>query len=228
MQPNFMDVQLAYCDHSSYDPTATVVAYNTYRANSLFDPDYTSAGHQPMGYDQWSSLYQCWVVPYVTVEMTITPGSAATQGVIFGFLWQSTATIVSTDVNVLRECRFGRTAFFVPDSGRPITLKYRVENWRLAALDQQEFIEQGQNGFGGCVDSNPIRGSYLFTWVGTTTSASDPVSVTVDMRLTYAARFTNPIPQTASLAVIHEKSPVVANEESIKMRAEPRPMPLLM
>jgi hypothetical protein len=208
-----MDCKLTYADHASYDPTATVVAYNTYRANGLYDPDYTSTGHQPLGYDQWSALYFCWVVPYVDVEMTLTPGSTDTQGVCYGFLWQSTPTIVSTDVNVLRECSFGKTAFFVPDSGRPLTLKARVPNWRMFALDELDYIEQGPNGFGGCTAQDPARGSYLFTWVGTTINSSDPVSVNVNIKLTYGARFTSPIPQTASLfreGRIIEKPPVRA------------------
>jgi len=201
-----MDTNLVYCDQASYDSTSSVVAYNCYRANSCFDPDVTGVGHQPLGYDQWSALYYCWVVPYCDVEMTVTSGSSETQGVKFGFLWQTTATIVSTDVTLLSELAFSsRSAFMVPDSGRPLTLKARVPNWRLFGLDQQDYVIQGPNGFGGCTETNPSRGSYLFTWVGTTLSTNEPLAVNVNVKLTYATRFTSPIPNTASLYAVVDK-----------------------
>jgi len=34
----------------------------TFRGNSLFDPDYTGAGHQPRGFDQWAQLYKRYTV----------------------------------------------------------------------------------------------------------------------------------------------------------------------
>jgi len=210
-QPTYTDVTLKYCDQASYDATASVVAYNCYRANSLFDPDFTAAGHQPLGYDQWSALYYCWVVPYCDVEMTVTPGSTATQGVKFGILWQTTSTIVSTDVVTLSELAFSsKTAFFVPDAGRPITLRARVPTWRMFGLDQQDYLIQGPNGFGGCTDTNPARCSYVFTWVGTTLSTNEPAAVNVNVKITYAARFTSAIPNTASLLQVHQKPDVHA------------------
>jgi len=212
-QPTYTDVRLKYCDQASYDATSSVVAYNCYRANGIYDPDVTGTGHQPQGYDQWSALYQCWVCPWVDVNFTITPGSVATQGVIFGITWQSTPTIVSTDVNVLRELTAGRTAMFVPSSGRPVTIRHRIDNAQLSALSQQAYIEQGANGFGGCTSTSPARGSYLFTWVGTTLSTNEPVAVNVNVSLTYGVRFFSPIPQTASLeheAALIQKEPVRA------------------
>lgn len=33
-----------------------------WRANDLYDPDYSSTGHQPMGFDQWMNLYSKFTV----------------------------------------------------------------------------------------------------------------------------------------------------------------------
>jgi hypothetical protein len=41
--------------------TSTITNYQ-FRLNSLYDPDLTSTGHQPMGYDQLTALYNQWVV----------------------------------------------------------------------------------------------------------------------------------------------------------------------
>lgn len=34
----------------------------TFRANSIFDPDFSSAGHQPYGHDQWNIFYSTYTV----------------------------------------------------------------------------------------------------------------------------------------------------------------------
>jgi len=213
-QPLYTDTKLVYCDQASYDATTSTVAYNCYRANSVFDPDLTGAGHQPMGYDQQSALYHCWVVPAVHLEFTITPGSTATQGVVYGAFWQDTPTIISTSVNVLRELRKGPVEFFVPGNGTPKTIKTTFDNSRYYSLSQEAYIEQGSNGFGGCIDTNPARGSYLFVWVGTTLSTNEPAAVNVNVRLTYDTRFFAPIANTASLKEIHPKTRITSDVDA--------------
>lgn len=44
------------------DPQSTIPGRYFFRANDMFDPDYTSTGHQPLGFDQWMSLYNKFTV----------------------------------------------------------------------------------------------------------------------------------------------------------------------
>jgi hypothetical protein len=53
--PDRVRTTLLYCDTLTISGTAQQY---TYRANSLFDPDYTSAGHQPFYYDQYIAVYE--------------------------------------------------------------------------------------------------------------------------------------------------------------------------
>lgn len=62
-------VKLKYVDLKSYDAGQAASTFNTYRANSVFDPDLTGAGHQPHGFDQWSQFYGKWVVTHVKVTL---------------------------------------------------------------------------------------------------------------------------------------------------------------
>lgn len=59
-----------------YTPDAPIVHVTTttcgtyvYRGNDLYDPDYSGAGHQPLGFDQLMSLYSKFVVMGSKIEM---------------------------------------------------------------------------------------------------------------------------------------------------------------
>lgn len=50
-------VKLKYCQNLQLGNGATSTASHHMSCNSLYDPDVTSIGHQPYGYDTWTTLY---------------------------------------------------------------------------------------------------------------------------------------------------------------------------
>lgn len=54
-------VALSYADVVGIAST-TSPGVHVFRGNSLFDPDLTGTGHQPLGFDQWSAFYQSYMV----------------------------------------------------------------------------------------------------------------------------------------------------------------------
>lgn len=50
--PDRLFVKLKYSSTTARAPASTVDLW-CFRGNSCYDPDYTGAGHQPYGYDQW-------------------------------------------------------------------------------------------------------------------------------------------------------------------------------
>lgn len=57
----YFDIFVGACD--------LIIASRTFNANSLFDPDSTGVGHQPRGFDQWSTLYNKYVVLSSTIHV---------------------------------------------------------------------------------------------------------------------------------------------------------------
>lgn len=55
-------VKLRYADSIQLDAGVGTPNAYVFRANSLFDPDYTGVGHQPLGYDEWGAFYQKYCV----------------------------------------------------------------------------------------------------------------------------------------------------------------------
>lgn len=80
--PNSRLVRFRYCPAGiSIDPAVGLAATYVFRCNSLYDPDYTGVGHQPMGYDEMTTLYSRSTVISSKIQVTfISPGSAVNSG----------------------------------------------------------------------------------------------------------------------------------------------------
>lgn len=55
-------MRLRYADTLTMDPSTGSYATFSYRANGIYDPQVTSGGHQPCGFDRWKLIYQHYVV----------------------------------------------------------------------------------------------------------------------------------------------------------------------
>lgn len=78
-------VHFKYIDQIELDPAAQSGDANYFRANDLYDPDYTGAGHQPMGFDEWMTFYNhfCVIGSKCTARF-LNQGSAATDDMVVG------------------------------------------------------------------------------------------------------------------------------------------------
>jgi len=72
--------RLRYSGSASLTSTSGAVATYVFRANDLFDPDYTGTGHQPMGFDQLMLWYNhfCVVAAKIIVTFRNTSANFAT------------------------------------------------------------------------------------------------------------------------------------------------------
>lgn len=86
--PNSQIVKLRYVDTVTIDPATGLAGSHVFRANSIFDPDQTGVGHQPMGHDELANLYERYVVVGSKISVRFTssgslPGqSSANVGII--------------------------------------------------------------------------------------------------------------------------------------------------
>jgi len=69
---------LRYTSYANVDPSILACAIYRLRCNSVFDPDYTSAGGQPRGYDQYALLYNQYTVNKSTLK--VWPALPSTGG----------------------------------------------------------------------------------------------------------------------------------------------------
>lgn len=67
---------MRYSTSISITGTIGVATGHIFRANSLFDPDYTGIGHQPYGFDQYAAIYNHYEVIDSVITMTPIAGDA--------------------------------------------------------------------------------------------------------------------------------------------------------
>lgn len=74
-------VALTYADYFAWSGAVGAMGQYQFRLNSAYDPNYTSAGHQPMGFDQWSLFYNHYVVEECEYQVHV----ASTSGILVNY-----------------------------------------------------------------------------------------------------------------------------------------------
>ena len=68
--PNSIITQLRYCDYAQIQSSTGGTASWVFRANGIFDPDYTNVGHQALFRDAYAGIYDYYTV--LGSKLTVT------------------------------------------------------------------------------------------------------------------------------------------------------------
>jgi len=74
--PARMNCKLRYAEERNMGAAATVLDTYQFRMNSVFDPNSTGTGHQPLGFDQLAALYLRYVVKSFNCVIKVSQGTA--------------------------------------------------------------------------------------------------------------------------------------------------------
>lgn len=84
--PNTKLCRHKYCDTVQLAATTSgAIQRYQFRANSLYDPDYTGVGHQPMFRDEMVAQYQFYTVLSSTITWAFAPGNG-TEGKFIAYV----------------------------------------------------------------------------------------------------------------------------------------------
>jgi len=121
--PREMKVTLNYCETRNFTTTGSV-ANNDYlwNLNSIFDPNRTGTGHQPLAHDQWALLYNRYRVDEATVTFEAL-GPITGAGVTFAMLANNEAANIG-DITTVVESPLVAWKIHAP-GGPPIKIKKR-------------------------------------------------------------------------------------------------------
>jgi len=158
------NVQLPYASSIVLNTAgSSVVVTNPqiYRLNSLYDPDYTSAGHQPYQYDQLNLLYKYYIVHDVDIDVEFTDPSGDGQWVGMKAYTQDDSTYgpsTGKSIDTLVEQGYSAVKALNNTGSQRVRLSAHIDLPKLAGLTRAQYLA-GTTSYGGANASNP---SYIF------------------------------------------------------------------
>lgn len=190
--PDRIRTTLRYSDYLAFDAAATTTGNASWAMNGLFDPYLGAGGHQPLGFDNFMTVYVRYEVISCSVRATVM-NAADTDKFCLGILATNTAITPATLPNTLLE--YGKDSVFTMVQGTNTV-------WPLPYVEIKKYIatalgrKKGDDVLTGDVSSNPSNVLAAFVWVGTI-DGSDPSAKGIHVMLEYDVEFSN-VKQNAS------------------------------
>lgn len=197
--PEQLFVKMRYTDflsNSADNLTGLTGSEQAWRLNSLFDPYFTGAGHQPLGFDQLTPIYSQYTVYRVDVQVRVC-SYIGTGGVYLA--------INTRPSNSTYNLAGLKNAGEIQEQPNNTIMDGQI----LQTWDQSFWINQvegipkskvmNENNYSANVTTNPSNTPYLGIAVGTyTTPASSTNTIYYQVSFVFHARFWNQNPLAQS------------------------------
>lgn len=179
-------VRLKYCDTKTFSVAPDSVQSIVFRLNSLYDPDETSTGHQPYGFDQLSALFNryrvykfSWHVNFAgsnnRLHMAVCPINGNTT---FG------------DFISLAEQPLAISKAMSFDGGFPVNFKGRVYLPKLSGVTSVQY--KTDDRYSAIVTGDPAEIMNLHIMVYNPTTGLDSVTTSCNVTLIYHSELFDP------------------------------------
>lgn len=185
--PDATIVKLRYVEFITLNPGVGTLAYHTFRASSVFDPNYSGGGHQPNGFDQWANFYdqyivlgaKCTFMPYVYATGVGDSCFAACQCTI-------KSPITATTLDELMEQRDTPYRALISKDGKSYgkVVSYYSPR-KIYGIKDVKDANQLRCGVG----ENPNWCAYFHVYVGGLNPADDPTVTSCRVVIDYIVQF---------------------------------------
>lgn len=181
-------VKMLYCDFVEVGgATSGGIARIEFRLNSLFDPNKSSAGHQPAGFNQYETLFEDYLVTECAYKVTFINRGSRTA--VVG-IYVSDNTSFSGSKTELIEQGCGEWDFIGQETtGCPNkrTFVGVVDLPKLMGLTKRQYITSPD--YITSMTADPGDNAFLSVWASDF-AAGTASDVTACVELTYTARLT--------------------------------------
>lgn len=192
-----MLVRLKYVETFSLDPSGTISLSQVFRANSLFDPNFTGAGHQPSNFDRLSAIYDRYTVLGAKIQVypvALGVTAASTPPVVALHLSEAGDDLNSAYTagglsNVLEQPRLSRSVSYI---GNPALIQKPLMNTFSAKKFFSTPNVVGTTPYSADVGGNPAEGAFFEFIAMSPNDSSDPASYTFRAEIEYIALMTEP------------------------------------
>lgn len=158
-----------------------------FSANGLYDPDISGTGHQPLGFDQWMSMYDHYTV--VGSRITVFGrNNEASYSQFLGVRYSDTASVSTDQVRTIENGRcVYRLLGAANDHNDTGSVSMGMNIGKMLGRPQP----LNEDSLRGSISGNPAEQAYwhIFAFPD---SAADTSSVRVSVQIEYVAVFTEP------------------------------------
>lgn len=189
-------VKLRYCELVTLNAGAGTIATNVFRANSLFDPNSSGAGHQPSNYDRLSAIYDRYTVIGSKCTVTLAPlVSNQNPGLIAVKLSEAGTDLTTIHGSggiaaVLEQPRISRsyvnTATINGPTMRPLKVGFSAKKF----FGVKNVV--GEEPYTADINANPAEMAYFEVAVISGDDSTDPGAFNLYVQVDYIAKMTEP------------------------------------
>lgn len=178
--------KLRYVENFTVDaPASGLAASYVFNAGDLNDPNVTSVGHQPRGFDQIIAMYDHFVVIGSKISVTLSAATTETANQICGVALRDGST-VDTDPNDYLEGGTCRSVTIVPDQpSRTVTMTYSPKKFLGRSHPMSD------PNLKGTATTTPTESAFYHVF-SAGLNATNPTTVTCTAIIDYLAVFIEP------------------------------------
>ncbi len=162
---------------------------NSFRLNSLYDPDYTGTGHQPYGFDQITPFYARYMVDEVNLRVTFSDPQG--DGVYCGVFiknYLDTATLVNASVPQATERPQCWVRPLNNTGSQKIVFEKRIKIWELLGLTKSQY-EGAWPSLAAAVTTNPSIAPYFSVAIADVNASSPALTCKATIEMDFYATF---------------------------------------
>lgn len=186
LMPHTTVVTLNYTDSCSLNPATSTPANFVFRANDCYDPNYTSTGHQPIGFDQMSLFYSRFCVLRSRIFVTFCPKSTTdTVATFAGVLTTATSTLGSSIYEIMEQPTGTYISFRgLSTYGGPRTISTSLSVSKFTGVKSPEM----NSNLSSVTTSSPSEPIYYVVWASAE-DESDSAAMDAQVRIEYTVHF---------------------------------------
>lgn len=162
--------------------------------NSLFDPDFTGAGHQPYGFDQLTPMYNKYNVISVDIEMTIYQPSTASLALCYQVSNNSDLGLALLNPKFIVEHNTGDWVY-IPNDGTATVIKKSFNIADIAGVSRAKV--KNDDVYSSITGSSPSSAAY-FRIAAANLLLNTGGTMYVDWKCTYHSRYFDRISAVSS------------------------------
>lgn len=158
-------IRLRYCEYAPLDPGAAGIASAyVWRANGIYDPNYTGAGGQPLGRDELDVLYSKYCVVSSRCRAMFTPRTAASDPPAqVGIALSSSAGLTTTSISTILTQQRTSWAQLPYDKSQT---RICTQNFNARSFFNVKDIKDNTSRIGAAMSTNPTDQAFFVVFAG--------------------------------------------------------------